>query len=135
LQPADHKSARNYRGRVKATHSKILVSDQSLISYMKRKIRLVGTAMHGWVKAIDALGVKRIPGWIRRQKGSSGIYQQVLVGDKPYVIIGNDVPYIQETGLENRIIDRSITNLLRNLPKQIEQTIKGIERKAMKGVR
>jgi len=128
----DHRRARNYRGRVKGGLKVLVASSQSVKAYLKAQTAKVGRAIHGWTKAASALGFTRYPAWVKRQTGSTGIFMEVKSDVAPYIIVGNDVPYIQAAGLESRIIDRSARNVARNLPKQVEATMKAIQRKMMR---
>lgn len=121
---AEHNQARDSRGRVQRPGKKrrIVVNAGSIEKLVSRKVKHVGMAKSGWRVAADALGFK-MPAWIRKMTGS-GIFQRTGSADSPVIGIGNAVPYIQGSGQELGIMQWAWRNRLRNLPKQVEATLK-----------
>ncbi len=120
---ADHKLARNRQGRVTKDPRRIFVVDErSIAALVRAKTKRVGLAKGGWVKAAQGLGLK-LPNWIT-DKSRSGVFTRGRDPTKPYIVVGNVVPYIQQSGAELRIMDRALKNRQRNLPKQVESALK-----------
>jgi len=84
----------------------------------------IGKAKHGWIKPAQALGVKGVPKWISGQTGSSGIFKQSGHAKWPAYIIGNNVPYIQQSGKELGIIRQALKWSTHALEKQLRETIR-----------
>jgi hypothetical protein len=123
-----HEANRNSRGRVTKKTSYLVRDGRSIESLVRRKKSYVGRAKGGWVKAANALGL-HLPGWITKWN-SEGIFLRGGTAASPWITIGNAVPYIQQSGEEDRIIDWALANRRRNLPKQIEQTMNALIRRA-----
>lgn len=123
-----HEANRNSRGRVTKKANYFVRDGRSIESLVRRKMSYVGRAKAGWVKAASALGLP-LPGWITKW-ASSGIFYRSGPPESPAITIGNAVPYIQQSGEEDRIIDWALNNRRRNLPKQIEHTMNALIRRA-----
>lgn len=116
-----HKQARNRSGRVNSNIRPWLVKNKASIKEVLRaRLAMVGTAKSGWFKAAFRLGVK-VPSWIIKASGS-GSYSEIR-GNNPSVYVSNDVPYVAETNMERRIVERAMRNRLRNSTKEVEHAL------------
>ena len=101
---------------------------------VKRKTKKVGRSKAGWVKAADALGLKGIPAWVRKETGiSNGIFSSEGSGLEISYTVGSLVPWMQHKGKELNIIERAWRNRQRNIEKEIENVLRANARKALKG--
>ncbi len=125
----DHKRARNARGRVPKDPKRVfVVNERSIAALVRQKTKRVGIAKGGWTKAAQGLGLK-LPNWITKN-ARGGVFTRGKDPAKPYLVVGNVVPFIQQSGAELRIMDRAMKNRLRNLPKQVEAALQATARKA-----
>jgi len=141
------KKARDRRGRVRGVypfilHDGILPSynpglndlrampeDPELRRLLVQKLERVGSAKSGWVKAASSLKLP-LPRWIKKAKGaSSGTYHETGSQDRFGVEVRNNVPFIQASGRELRIVDRALKNRQRNIQKQIEAAFKAAKKR------
>lgn len=121
---AEHKQARDKRGRIQGASRKkrLVIQADSIEKLANRKVLHVGMAKSGWRIAAKALRLG-LPNWVRRHAGS-GIFQRSGEKGSPVIALGNAVPYIQASGQELGIMQWAWRNRLRNLPKQVEATLK-----------
>jgi hypothetical protein len=125
-----HQQARGRNGRVKAGRPWLILNAKSIRTVERIRLAMVGNAKSGWMKAARALGLA-LPQWIAR--GAKGIYESHLAGDKPYIIMGNPVPYIQATGAELRIINRAMKNRVVLIEKEVAKAHAAVMRRRMRG--
>lgn len=103
--------------------------DPELRRILNEKLAMVGAAKSGWAKAADALKLP-LPKWIKRGKGfQSGSYHEAGKSDRFSVEVRNNVPFIQATGRELKIVNRAWKNRERNIQKQIEAAWKASKRR------
>lgn len=119
--------------------SQMVVNPGEIDSYLKQVYALVGTGKAGWIPAIKglgaklkaSLGIKRIAGAsVPRQLSKlrqSGRWRDGTSSQKPFVEVFNEVPYLQKQAAH--ILSRTWENRLRNLPKQIQEIERHIEKK------
>lgn len=108
---------------------KTLPEDPELRRILERKLANVGAAKSGWVKSASALKLP-IPRWVKKGKGNaSGTYQESGSGWKFGVEVRNNVPFIQATGRELKIVSRALKNRERNIQKQIEAAFKAAKKR------
>lgn len=141
------KKARDRRGRVRGVYPFILhdgilpdynpglndlramPEDPELRRLLTEKLARVGSAKAGWVKAAESLKLP-LPRWIKKGKGSaSGAYHETGSNDRFGVEVRNNVPFIQATGRELKIVARAWKNRERNIQKQIEAAFKAAKKK------
>jgi hypothetical protein len=127
-----HDRNRRSRGRVYPTTPPYFVDRTASIKrYIGTRIKKVGYAKSGWMKALRAVGRAQstgrtsVPGWISSQAGP-GIYFEMGSGEKQEIQAGNAVPYMQWAA--DRILGRAWQERAAKLPMQIRQ----IERKMQK---
>jgi hypothetical protein len=117
---------RDARGRIrrKGTRARFVLvrNERSIARVIRVKQALVGTAKSGWRAAAAMVGL-RLPAWISKH-GGTGIASASNSPDKPEFTVGNAVRYIQRAGREEKIMERAIGNVRRNLPLQIEAILK-----------
>jgi hypothetical protein len=117
---------RDANGRIRRQGARrqgiLIANERSMPRVIRIKQKLVGTAKSGWRKAADMVGL-RLPAWIRKHDGT-GIASASNSPDKPEFTVGNAVRYIQRAGREEKIMERAIGNVRRNLPLQIEAILK-----------
>ena len=102
-----------------------------LEKYIKSVQARVGTAKHGWLAAINALGIKAIPAWIRNQSGYVGRCKIEGEGtDKFSVTFENTVPYIQRKGRDLQIVKEAFKSTGYRLRKEIESLLDARMQKA-----
>lgn len=123
-----HSKFRDRLGRIKRRQLVHVINASSIERLANRKISHVGLAKSGWALAARNLKLG-LPKWIKSHAGQ-GIFQRIGDAIKPGVIVGNAVPFIQGTGMELGIMKWAFNNRLRNLPKQIERTLKAQMKKA-----
>lgn len=125
-----HSKLRDRRGRIQNPKNKrqLVINRQSIDRLVKRKLGHVGMAKSGWVTAARALKLP-VPRWINNHNGV-GIFHRSGPANHPAITVVNAVPFIQGTGQELGIIEWAFRNRLRNLPKQIENTLRAQARKA-----
>ena len=123
-----HETHCNSRGRVKKTAGYLVRDGRSIESLVRRKKSYVGRAKAGWVKSANALGLK-LPAWITKW-ANDGIFFRSGAPASPAITMGNAVPYIQQSGAEDHIIEWALGNRARNLPKQVEHTMNALIRQA-----
>lgn len=108
---------------------KALPEDPELRRILERKLASVGAAKSGWVKAASALKLP-LPRWIKKAKGAaSGAYHETGSQDRFGVEVRNNVPFIQASGRELRIVERAWKNRQRNIQKQIEAAFKAAKKR------
>lgn len=108
---------------------KTLPEDPELRRILERKLAKVGAAKSGWVKAASALKLP-LPRWIKKGKGAaSGTYHETGSNDRFGVEVRNNVPFIQATGRELKIVARALKNRERNIQKQIEAAFKAAKKR------
>jgi len=133
LQTVDaglHKARRDKRGRVRRKGRPWVVLDTtSLKGYIRHKLSHVGMAKSGWQRPYYANGGARLPAWISRHP-VRGIYSSGRDGSGFYERVGNDIPWIQDTGAELRIIGRATDNRIRNLSIEMAKLVQHAKRKA-----
>ena len=125
-----HQKMRGRTGRVKAGRPWVILNARSIRTVERIRLAMVGNAKSGWMKAARGLGLA-LPQWIA--KGGKGIYEAHLAGEKPYIIMGNPVPYIQSTGAELRIIARAMKNRVKLIEKEVVKAHQAVMRKRMRG--
>ena len=104
---------------------KMIVPPEAADQYLKLMQSRVGNAKAGWMQAATALGVKSIPQWISRQRGTgSGVYKVTTHKGWPAYTVGNAVPYIQEKGRELGIIKRGLKYRIHAMKKQLVMTLR-----------
>jgi hypothetical protein len=130
-----HAENRNKRtGRVfKKARVLLLGSSRANIAainrYVKEACKHVGKAKSGWVKAANALGLKRVPKWITGAEGQ-GIFSESFTNGKAEVIVGNGVPYIQASGRDLKVIEKAFVLREGKLKADIENRLEAMARKA-----
>jgi hypothetical protein len=103
--------------------------DPELRRIVQSKMNAVGTAKSGWANAAVALKLP-IPGWIKRsKKRGAGVYRETGKGLKLEIEISNNVPFIQASGRELRIVQRAWNNRQRNIDKQIKAAFRAAAKK------
>ena len=108
---------------------KTLPEDPELRRILERKLANVGAAKSGWVKAAASLKLP-LPGWIKKGKGTaSGTYHETGSNERFGVEVRNNVPFIQATGRELKIVARAWKNRERNIQKQIEAAFKAAKKR------
>lgn len=108
---------------------KTLPQDPELRRILEEKLARVGAAKSGWAKAARALKLP-LPPWIRKGKGAqSGTYHETGSSSAFAVEVRNNVPFIQATGRELKIVARAWKNRERNIAKQIEAAWKALKRR------
>lgn len=127
---ASHRAARDRRGRIQnpKNHRMFVMRAGSIERLAARKVANVGMAKSGWVTAARALKLP-VSRWIKKHNGA-GIFHRSGTADKPAITVANAVPFIQGTGQELGIVEWAFRNRLRNLPKQVERTLRAQARKA-----
>jgi len=127
-----HRAARNSRGRVAKTAAGIFVHNEAARrEFLADRLRFVGLGKSGWNTAADGVGLasRYRPAYVRAL-GGDGVYTEEGSAAAPVMTLGNNVPHIQEAGRELRIIDAALKVRRQLLPKQLEQTLRAIARKA-----
>jgi len=127
-----HRAARNSRGRVAKTAAGIFVHNEAARrEFLADRLRFVGLGKSGWNTAADGVGLasRHRPAYVRAL-GGDGVYTEEGSAAAPVMTLGNNVPHIQEAGRELRIIDAALKVRRQLLPKQLEQTLRAIARKA-----
>lgn len=141
------KKARDRRGRVRGVYPFILhdgvlpdynpglndlramPDDPELRRLLNEKLERVGSAKSGWAKAAASLKLS-LPRWVKKGKGTaSGTYHETGSNSAFGVEIRNNVPFIQATGRELKIVARAWKNRERNIEKQIEAAWKAAKKK------
>lgn len=131
-EPFLHQNRRDSRGRVPKTFkgNNFVINWKSAQSYAKSKVKHVGTAKSGWVKAAQGCGAK-LPMWITKQAGAqAGTFKDRSQALAPYIEFSNDVPFIQRTGADLKIMDRATKNVARNMEKESQHIIEARGKKA-----
>jgi hypothetical protein len=132
-----HNANRDKRGRInrtanvgdKRSGTRYFVQDAgALTAYIAGRVKKVLTGKAGWVKAGQALGLK-LPAYFTKL-GGSGVFSRSGTADKPAVVVGNAVPYIQAAGAELRVMTMATANVRRNFPTYIAHVLRGEARKA-----
>lgn len=115
--PAFHRQNRNRRGRILGKDRPFFVQNHSTIKKLIVDLqKKVGYAKAGWMKAVIALKVPKIPIWIKKHAGAPGIYRAKLENTSEMSItVGNTVPYIQRSGRDLRIIERALGERVRSI--------------------
>ena len=127
-----HRAARNSRGRVAIYAKSIFVHNEAARrEFLADRLRFVGLGKSGWNTAADGVGLadRHRPAYVRAL-GGDGVYTEEGSADSPVMTLGNNVPHIQEAGRELRIIDAALKVRRQLLPRQLEQTLRAIARKA-----
>jgi len=127
-----HRAARNSRGRVAIYAKSIYVHNEAARrEFLADRLRFVGLGKSGWNTAADGVGLasRHRPAYVRAL-GGDGVYTEEGSAAAPVMTLGNNVPHIQEAGRELRIIDAALKVRRQLLPKQLEQTLRAIARKA-----
>lgn len=135
LEPTEDalRQVRGRRGRVsRGATFKTINSPNRLIA---QKFRNVGIAKRGWVKAFNALTTPtyrvKLPAWLDSGRGTgTGIFSQSGNADKTVLIIGNGIPYIQDSGQELAILSRAMKNREPLLEKEIRIVQSKVKREA-----
>lgn len=108
---------------------KTMPEDPELRRILERKLANVGAAKSGWAKAASALKLP-LPRWVKKGKGTaSGTYHETGSNSSFGVEIRNNVPFIQATGRELKIVARAWKNRERNIQKQIEAAWKAAKKR------
>lgn len=128
-----HDNARNRYGRVVGSyksHPYFVAESDSIKRVLKENVNKVGMAKGGWAKAAAALGLS-LPRWITRH-GSPGVFEETKGGfwRWPSIVVGNAVPFIQDTGKELRIIKRAMDNRIYAMRKELEIVLEKRAKKA-----
>lgn len=136
VQQADrelHNRLRDRRGRVTRTKTAYFVDrTASINAYLQQRLRKVGYAKSGWITPLKALGRAlasgrtAVPGWISGHTGP-GVYHESGTEQKPEILVGNAVPYIQK--YYNNIIGRAYRERLEKLPMQVRAIERAMQRK------
>lgn len=114
------------RGRYRKTWSFFVTNPKSIKTLINVKKKRVGIGKHGWSKAAMALGIN-LPNWISRHTSRpSGIYNENLTGESPSIEVGNNVPYIQDSGKELQVMQKAMRSRAIKLQKQVEATVKAV---------
>lgn len=134
LEPtrALHRAARDSRGRVAKRASGIFVHNEAARrEFLADRLRFVGLGKSGWNTAADGVGLpdRHRPAYIRAL-GGDGVYTEEGSAAAPVMTLGNNVPHIQAAGRELRIIDAALKVRRQLLPRQLEQTLRAIARRA-----
>lgn len=112
------------KGRYRDNGSFIVANGKSIKTLINKKVKRVGIGKHGWATPASRLGLK-LPNWITRHAGkSSGTYHDDLRSDSPSITVSNNVPFIQESGKDLRVMAKAMSSRTRNIGKQLESTIK-----------
>jgi hypothetical protein len=122
---------RDRYGRVRRrVGSYLIINAQSIAAVLKHQLENLGIAKAGWGKALRATRKTKhgMPRWVtRHEKKTGGYYREGGTGQKFFVEVGNEVPYAQK--FKDHIEQRAWVNRLRNIPKQVRQMEKALEKK------
>jgi hypothetical protein len=127
-----HRAARDARGRVAKNAKGIFVHNEAARrEFLADRLRFVGLGKSGWNTAADGVGLaaRHRPAYVRAL-GGDGVYTEEGTAAAPVMTLGNNVPHIQAAGRELRIIDAALKVRRQLLPKQLEQTLRAIARRA-----
>ena len=126
-----HLLYRNSYGRTRDLRGSSFFISTGLLAFIKSVQKRVGTAKHGWLKAISILGIKGIPAWIKNQSGATGSCAIKGEGtDKIEVTFENNVPFIQRKGRDLKIVKEAFKSTGVRLAKEVESLIAARMRKA-----
>lgn len=128
VDPSLHKSARNYRGRVRKVAPTYLTKTSSLNRYEREVVGHVGKTKSGWMKAAEALKVA-VPAWIGRHAGKvTGLFLDETEKTKASITIGNLVTY-SNSFFELRIIQSALARRVQAMHQHANHVIRGNLRK------
>lgn len=110
--------ARHDTLRVKGTVSKkvrpfFVALGHSVQALIDSRIKDLGKAKSGWVRAMRKLGIS-VPKYVSRH-GSPGTFVGIRDKEAPEISFSNDVSYIQDKGAEMQIMKQSFANRARNM--------------------
>lgn len=127
-----HAAQRTRYGRVRRRPAVWLIARESArLAFIRERVKRVGIAKSGWSEAAVALGL-RLPNWITNQRGR-GSFRRLGDPAKPAVEVGNLVPFIQETGADQRIVQRALRLREINLERQLKILVDKLARKQRSG--
>jgi len=110
---------------------RLVTSTAAINQYLKWVYGRVGGAKHGWFAAIQQLGIKGIPQWIRDQDTPKGMCSITGEGTSQVsVTFENTVPYIQRKGRDLQIVKEAFKSTGYRLRKEIESLLDARMRKA-----
>lgn len=128
--PELHRLRRNKRGRTRKGGGPYLVMDNAhLRRYIGDKMENVGLAKSGWQRPYYATGGAQLPAWISRHP-VRGVYHDGQDARGFFERVGNDIPWIQDTGAEVRIMERAAANRARNMAVEMARLVQHARRKA-----
>ena len=110
------------RGRLKKKPIQQLILRRPSVNRLLRTLlNRVGQAKAGW--PLEQAGVKA-PAWIKRHNSPSIWQDRSNSKDRPSIVFGNRVRYIQRTGGQLRIIKRVLRNRTRQLERATEHALR-----------
>lgn len=126
-----HGKRRNRRGRIsKSTVPAIVPNAQPLRAYIRTVMKRVGWAKSGWISAAkqipNAKGMSGVPQWMKQPAPGRGIDR--TQGDDPFIILYNDVGYIEGL-IPQRYISGAQANFEESLAKEVEKVTEFLRRK------
>jgi hypothetical protein len=121
-----HNAQRNSRGRVKSRPDRYFVAEAaSRRAYFRKMTDRVGLAKAGWNRAALALGrvtKDHIPKWVLAHN-APGVFLREGSPSMPAIVVGNSVPYIQDTAARLDLIRRAYRYREKNLPKMMHYAL------------
>lgn len=106
---------------------KMVVSKAAMDRYLKHVFKKVGQAKSGWSLAANGVGLA-LPNWISRGTGQGILDNQLNHPALPSITIGNQVPFIQASGKELKIMERALGQRVYSMQTRLEAMLKKAEK-------
>lgn len=125
VNPADHKSQRNKRGRVRKDPRRFAVRQSAIDRYVKTMQKRVGKLKAGFSAAAQKFGVS-LPSWIRRHSNGGQVVDQSNSILNPFILLRNTVSYVADQNSTLRFAAIAMRNQAGKIERQLEAKLKGL---------
>jgi len=125
LDPLTHENRRDRRGRVRFTRSikRVSVKSSELNRYIREKIKHVGRAKAGWMKAVIDFKARSIPAWVKRHGTKDSDAVNRLKNGNGYLEAINRNKAIGSLNNQVRIVSAALIGRERDMRAKIQQIL------------